>query len=40
LQSEKDTKEEIIKAFKLFDDDGTVSCKGNEEHPLLSTFQA
>ena len=26
LQSEKDSKEEILKAFRLFDDDETVSC--------------
>ena len=25
FQSEKDSKEEILKAFKLFDDDNTVS---------------
>jgi len=25
LQSEKDSKEEILKAFRLFDDDETVS---------------
>ena len=27
FQSEKDSKEEILKAFKLFDDDNTVSIK-------------
>ena len=30
FQSEKDSKEEILKAFKLFDDDETVSAEVNQ----------
>ena len=33
IQSEKDSKEEILKAFKLFDDDDTV----RSDKPILFT---
>ena len=41
LQSEKDSKEEILKAFRLFDDDETVSayyCNSIINYILPPTF--
>jgi len=39
-QSEKDSKEEILKAFRLFDDDSTVSCGAQNRWLYLESHRA